>query len=189
MSKKGTDRRICLPLFTPLCRETVVEELTSSFVYTQIKVTCTMNIHTGNRTASLKLGGTESKCARCGKTVYFAEQVFGAGKKWHKQCLKCVACNKIVNSSTMRDKDGKENNHFIAKGVNVLFYKIIHIPPIEHLPPPIHPAYCHRNTRSGPFSLLTVFAFESHPSPSGISNNSVPQPLGVGVYGYFTKAM
>lgn len=55
----------------------------------------------------MKLGGTESKCARCGKTVYFAEQVFGAGKKWHKLCFKCAACNKTVNSSNMRDKDGE----------------------------------------------------------------------------------
>lgn len=104
-----------------VCKETVVEEVTSSFVFTQIRITYSMNIHTGNRTASLKLGGTESKCARCGKTVYFAEQIFGAGKKWHKTCFKCAACNKTVNSSTMRDNDGKENNHFIAKGVNVLF--------------------------------------------------------------------
>lgn len=67
-----------------------------------------LNLHTGNRKASLKLGETAAKCARCGKTVYFAEQVFGAGKKWHKQCFKCIACNKTVNSTTMRDKDGKE---------------------------------------------------------------------------------
>lgn len=67
-----------------------------------------MNIHTGNRNASLKLGGTQAKCARCGKTVYFAEQMFVTGKKWHKQCLKCLECNKAINSSNMRDKDGKK---------------------------------------------------------------------------------
>ena len=60
-----------------------------------------------NREASLKLGQTNSKCARCGKTVYFAEQVFGAGKKWHKQCFKCVECNKTISSTSLRDKDGK----------------------------------------------------------------------------------
>jgi len=60
-----------------------------------------------NREAALKLGQTNTKCARCGKTVYFAEQVFGAGKKWHKQCFKCVACNKMINSSSLRDKDGE----------------------------------------------------------------------------------
>lgn len=63
-----------------------------------------------NREASLKLGQTNSKCARCGKTVYFAEQVFGAGKKWHKQCFKCVECNKSVSSSSLRDKDGKSED-------------------------------------------------------------------------------
>ena len=72
--------------------------------------------------ASLKLEETISVnlCARCGKAVYFAEQVFGAGKKWHKQCFKCAACNKTLSSSTVRDRDGKENNHFITK-VDVLF--------------------------------------------------------------------
>lgn len=65
------------------------------------------NLSSGNRQASLNLGQTNAKCARCGKTVYFAEQVFGCGKKWHKQCFKCVACSKTVNSSTMRDKDGE----------------------------------------------------------------------------------
>ena len=104
-----------------MCKETVVAGLpvTSRCVFLQIRITQDMNIHTGNRKASLKLGDTASKCARCGKTVYFAEQIFGAGKKWHKQCFKCVACNKTVNSSTMRDKDGKENSYFIAIGVEV----------------------------------------------------------------------
>ena len=61
------------------------------------------------RKASLNLGQTDSKCARCEKTVYFAEQVFGAGKKWHKRCFKCVECNKPVSSSTVRDKEGKNS--------------------------------------------------------------------------------
>ncbi|OZJ03948.1 hypothetical protein BZG36_02941 [Bifiguratus adelaidae] len=45
------------------------------------------------------------KCAKCGKTVYAAEQVLAAGKKYHKLCLKCCRCNKLVDSSTMVDKD------------------------------------------------------------------------------------
>lgn len=60
-----------------------------------------------NREAALKLGQTTTKCARCGKTVYFAEQVFMAGKRWHKQCLKCVDCNKSVSSGNLREKDGE----------------------------------------------------------------------------------
>lgn len=60
-----------------------------------------------NRQAALKLGQTTTKCARCEKTVYFAEQIFGAGKIWHKQCLKCIGCSKIVNSGNLRDKDGE----------------------------------------------------------------------------------
>ena len=69
-----------------------------------------------NREAALKLGQTNTKCARCGKTVYFAEQVFGAGKKWHKQCFKCVECNKTVSSTSLRDKDGKKESLFHDQG-------------------------------------------------------------------------
>lgn len=148
-----------------VCKETVVKGLASRCVFTQIRITQSMNIHTGNRTASLKLGGTESKCARCGKTVYFAEQVFGAGKKWHKHCFKCAACNKTVNSSTMRDKDGKENNHFIAKGFDVLCQKIFILLPWR------------------------VFGLIPESLPPGISNNPVHQILRVGiVYRYFARA-
>ncbi len=31
-------------------------------------------------------------CPRCGKRVYFAEQMQCLNRKWHKQCLCCGAC-------------------------------------------------------------------------------------------------
>jgi hypothetical protein len=35
------------------------------------------------------------KCPRCGKAVYHAERVLGAGKEWHRSCLTCYQCNKV----------------------------------------------------------------------------------------------
>jgi len=28
-------------------------------------------------------------CPRCGKRVYFAEQVLSLGRKWHRRCFSC----------------------------------------------------------------------------------------------------
>uniref|UniRef100_I3IX68 Cysteine-rich protein 2 n=1 Tax=Oreochromis niloticus TaxID=8128 RepID=I3IX68_ORENI len=39
-----------------------------------------------------------SKCPKCEKTVYFAEKVSSLGKDWHKLCLKCDRCNKLLNA-------------------------------------------------------------------------------------------
>lgn len=33
---------------------------------------------------------------RCAKNVYFAERVSALGKDYHKLCLKCTACNKLL---------------------------------------------------------------------------------------------
>ncbi|RUS19410.1 hypothetical protein BC937DRAFT_87537 [Endogone sp. FLAS-F59071] len=46
-------------------------------------------------------------CHQCGKVVYAAEMVLGAGNKYHKLCLKCCACGKLVDSSTMVDRGEK----------------------------------------------------------------------------------
>jgi len=48
-------------------------------------------------------GSASPTCPRCGKAVYFAEQVNAIGKKWHKACLTCTACNKRLDSSTLLD--------------------------------------------------------------------------------------
>ncbi|KAI8906703.1 hypothetical protein EDD86DRAFT_209577 [Gorgonomyces haynaldii] len=42
----------------------------------------------------------ENKCPRCTKTVYPADQVPGPfAMSWHRQCLKCVKCNKSLDSN------------------------------------------------------------------------------------------
>merc|ERR1719350_465661 len=45
------------------------------------------------------------KCPACGSSVYPAEQVMAGDRKpYHKQCVKCVNCKKVLNPSTI-------NNH------------------------------------------------------------------------------
>jgi len=53
------------------------------------------------------LGGTTPVCPRCGKNVYFAEQMKAVGKTWHKGCLRCASCNTLLDSKRLNDKDGE----------------------------------------------------------------------------------
>ncbi|CAG8772388.1 15856_t:CDS:2, partial [Racocetra persica] len=46
-------------------------------------------------------------CPRCSKAVYAAEAVMGAGIKYHKLCLRCETCSKLLNSTNMTDREGK----------------------------------------------------------------------------------
>ncbi|KAK3103841.1 hypothetical protein FSP39_022365 [Pinctada imbricata] len=57
-------------------------------------------------TSKPKWGGTDG-CPRCQKPVYFAEEVRAMGKKWHKLCLACAKCNKLLDSTTCNDHDGE----------------------------------------------------------------------------------
>ncbi|KAL9558849.1 hypothetical protein PS6_001060 [Mucor atramentarius] len=47
----------------------------------------------------------QDTCTGCGKTVYAAELVLGAGNKYHKMCLKCCQCGKRLDSTNMVDRD------------------------------------------------------------------------------------
>jgi hypothetical protein len=47
----------------------------------------------------------QDTCVGCGKTVYAAELVLGAGNKYHKMCLKCCQCGKRLDSTNMADRD------------------------------------------------------------------------------------
>lgn len=48
----------------------------------------------------------DSKCPRCGKTVYLAERVLGPrGIDWHKQCLRCKECTKPLDQGTVAEHD------------------------------------------------------------------------------------
>ena len=53
------------------------------------------------------LGGANPACGRCGKTVYFAEQVKAIGKTYHKGCLKCSECNTTLDSTRLTERDGE----------------------------------------------------------------------------------
>ncbi|GAA6015536.1 hypothetical protein JCM10207_008627 [Rhodosporidiobolus poonsookiae] len=53
-----------------------------------------------------RFGGAPS-CPTCGKSVYFAEQTLGpGGGAFHKLCLKCVDCAKILEPRLMVDNAG-----------------------------------------------------------------------------------
>ena len=48
-----------------------------------------------------------TKCPKCDKTVYFAERKTSLGKDWHKSCLKCEKCKKVLNPGQHAQHDGK----------------------------------------------------------------------------------
>ncbi|KDN44625.1 hypothetical protein RSAG8_05390, partial [Rhizoctonia solani AG-8 WAC10335] len=50
----------------------------------------------------MNMFGGPSKCPRCEKTVYAAEQIIGPGRQiYHKFCLKCASCNKRLDSYSL----------------------------------------------------------------------------------------
>ncbi|XP_053316006.1 cysteine-rich protein 3 [Spea bombifrons] len=67
-----------------------------------------------------------SQCPRCRAPVYFAEKVSSLGKNWHRFCLKCELCNKILSAGGHAEHDGRPYCHkpcyaalFGPKGVNI----------------------------------------------------------------------
>lgn len=71
------------------------------------------------------LGGGD-KCPRCDKTVYFAEERRALGRKYHSACLKCMGCNKMLDSTNCNDHDGEiycspcYRKNFAPSGVTAL---------------------------------------------------------------------
>ncbi|KAJ6596769.1 hypothetical protein B0H10DRAFT_2087997 [Mycena sp. CBHHK59/15] len=60
----------------------------------------------GGSPSPRKYGGDNPICARCGKSVFFAEQMKAVGKIYHKGCLRCTECNTLLDSNRLRDHDG-----------------------------------------------------------------------------------
>ncbi|CAF0880655.1 unnamed protein product [Brachionus calyciflorus] len=47
------------------------------------------------------------RCPKCSKAVYAAEEVLGAGQKWHKMCFSCGLCKKMLESTTVAEHEGQ----------------------------------------------------------------------------------
>jgi len=45
-------------------------------------------------------------CPRCDKNVYFAEEVKGLGKSYHKLCMACSTCKKLLDAGSIAEHDG-----------------------------------------------------------------------------------
>ncbi|XP_073245866.1 cysteine and glycine-rich protein 1-like [Porites lutea] len=48
-----------------------------------------------------------ARCPRCNDRVYAAEEVMGAGSKWHKKCFSCKDCKKKLDSTNCSDNNGE----------------------------------------------------------------------------------
>lgn len=46
-------------------------------------------------------------CPRCSKNVYFAEEYRCSGKSWHKLCLTCMNCSKLVEPGAMLEHEAQ----------------------------------------------------------------------------------
>ena len=46
-------------------------------------------------------GGEPANCQQCGLKVYAAEEVMANGFKWHRLCLKCTHCNKLLSPGSV----------------------------------------------------------------------------------------
>lgn len=53
-----------------------------------------------------KIGTGAPKCPTCEKSVYFNEQVLALEKAWHKRCLKCAQCGKVLDPGNLSDREG-----------------------------------------------------------------------------------
>lgn len=47
------------------------------------------------------------RCPRCAQSVYQAEEVIGAGQKWHNHCFTCKECNTRLSSTTLTERSGE----------------------------------------------------------------------------------
>ncbi|CAF2647931.1 unnamed protein product [Rotaria sp. Silwood2] len=65
------------------------------------------DLKTGYKTIQWRSTVSAPLCGFCNKTVFPAEEVIGAGQKFHQLCLKCTLCNTLLNSSNLNGHDKK----------------------------------------------------------------------------------
>ncbi|XP_019621940.1 PREDICTED: cysteine-rich protein 2-like [Branchiostoma belcheri] len=46
-------------------------------------------------------------CPKCNKAVYFAERYRSLGKDWHRACLRCEKCSKVLQPGSHAEHEGK----------------------------------------------------------------------------------
>lgn len=86
----------------------IIKPLPQTSTGTRYGVALTGNLPTySTGISSKKWGGTNPVCPRCGKSVYFAEQVKAVGKTYHKGCLRCMECNSLLDSNRLRDHNNE----------------------------------------------------------------------------------
>ncbi|CAF1199877.1 unnamed protein product, partial [Adineta ricciae] len=61
----------------------------------------------GYKPAAWRSTVSAPSCALCQKSVFPAEEVIGAGQKYHKLCLKCSSCSTLLNSGNVSEHDKK----------------------------------------------------------------------------------
>eukprot|EP00058_Branchiostoma_floridae_P027662 XP_002613153.1 hypothetical protein BRAFLDRAFT_277983 [Branchiostoma floridae] len=57
-------------------------------------------------------------CPKCNKPVYFAERRRSLGKDWHRACLRCEKCNKVLSPGGHAEHESKP---YCTKCHGVLF--------------------------------------------------------------------
>lgn len=117
--------------------------------------------------AAPKFGGSNVKCVRCSKTVYFVEQAVGPGGLYHKTCLCCRNCSKALDSSSLMEHSG---DAYCRTCVNKLF-----APKYTATLLPAEPETTLAKTLSGSI----VFASDKPPSTAklGVSEKSCARCL------------
>ncbi|KAM0747964.1 LIM-domain-containing protein [Meredithblackwellia eburnea MCA 4105] len=121
------------------------------------------------------------KCTTCSKSVYFAEQQIGpAGKIYHKGCMRCLACNKSLDSFSLVDREGDPyckacyGKHYGPKGYGaggaLVGEYVDRRSPLST--PSTTPRPSPATTGTFPSSILES---PTVPSPSPLSRNTFPQ--------------
>ncbi|KAG1673059.1 Cysteine and glycine-rich protein 3 [Nymphon striatum] len=76
-------------------------------------IPATAQAHVAPNNAASKPAGNKPRwggsdmCGRCGQAVFMAEKMMGGGSAWHKRCFTCKLCNKLLQSTSLCERDGE----------------------------------------------------------------------------------